>query len=384
MDIFARKYAGAALVLFFWVAGAFGQHKPTVVPMQRIGGLPYLELSINGQGPFLFGLDTGFGAGLELDADLAGELNVKASGQTSVGDGSGQNEITLQTAKIGQVAIDGYTVKNCTAILRKNARKKVPGMENVKGIVGMALFSDYTITLDYPNNLFVIQKDALPKANSSDIFNYTEVGGGVPQIQIKIGSHEVNAAIDSRSMSGTFKLPQQLVDKLTFLNRPIAVGKGQTVSNTIAINQVSISESIRFGEFVFERPTVTYPSLNENAIIGSKLLQEFAITIDCKNKRIQFKKAGLSPTPNAVQDDPSLAEYTGAYGERSITLENGFLHIQRPNGVLLKMLPKSKDEFTLERVPEALLVFERDVNNRIKSIKVSKGDNHWETAEKNP
>jgi hypothetical protein len=36
-----------------------GPKLPMEIPMQLDGGMPAIELMVNGQGPFLFGIDTG-------------------------------------------------------------------------------------------------------------------------------------------------------------------------------------------------------------------------------------------------------------------------------------------------------------------------------------
>lgn len=377
MKVFLKRCFIIGLVLFLapnWASGSCFQPEPT--PIQLINGLPYIEVIINGKGPFLMGFDTGFGAELELDADLAKELGIAVTGKTQIGDGSGINEITLDTGTVNSIKIGNHPAANCTALLRSNARKNIPGMENVKGIIGIGLFPEHKVTIDYPKRLFSVEKGSLPKSNSKDILDYSEVGGGIPQIKIKVGNFNLTALIDSRSMSGEFKIPQEIAEKLSFLGTPKLIGRGRTVSNTIEINEVKIKENITLGDLVFNEPTITYPSLNENALIGSRLLQKFSITIDSKNKRIQFVK-GAEPKKNE-----QLLEYAGKYGDRTVTVDGDFLYIQRPNGGVLKLLPKGKDEFTLEVVPDAVLVFERSADNKIKSIKVRKGDNLWETAEK--
>lgn len=377
MKVLLKRSFIIGLVLFFapiWALGCRFQSEPT--PVQLINGLPYVEVMINGKGPFLLGFDTGFGAELELDADLAKELNIAVTGTTQIGDGSGINEVTLDTGTVNSIQIGSHSAVNCTAILRSNARKNVPGMENVKGILGMRLFPAHKVTIDYPKRLFWAEKGDLPKANNKDILDYEEVGGGIPQIKIKVGSFSLNALIDSRSMSGEFKIPQEIVGKLSFITTPKLIGKGRTVSNTIEINEVKIKEDISIGALIFNEPTITYPSLNENVLIGSRLLQKFTITIDSKNKRIQLIK-GIEPKKNE-----QLLEYAGKYGDRTLTVDGDFLYIQRPNGRILKLLPKGKDEFTLEVVPDAVLVFERGADNKIKSIKVRKGNNPWEIADK--
>ncbi len=377
MKIVNTTFSVPVFAFFLMFLPVAAQPQPTtVVPVKLINGLPYLEASINGKGPYLFGFDSGFGGQLELDADLAETLHLNTNGQTVVGDGSGNNEVTLQTTFVPHFKIGNYASSGCTAILRQQARKNVPGMEAVKGIIGMGMFPDQLLTLDYPQQLFSISEGSLPKADNQSVFDYEAVGGGIPKIKIQAGNQELEAVIDTRSMSGSFKIPEQTATKLTFLTSPKLIGKGRTISNTIEINEVQIQETIKVGQFLFEKPLITYPSLNENAIIGSVFLQSFSVTIDTKSHRLQLKKG---PEP---QKNKELLIYEGWFGDRHFTIEGNHLYVQRPGGQKLKMLQTAADTFTLELVPEAILQFERDAANTIQSVKVSKGDGRWETANK--
>lgn len=354
----------------------FPQITPSVLPIQLINGLPYIHISINNKGPFLFGFDSGFGAAMELDADLAAELGIKATDKTAIGDGSG-NTVTLDMGVVPTVEIGKETMQKVNAILRNSPRKQQPGMENVKGIIGIGMFPNHKVSIDYPNLLFSAEAGNLPAANGKDIFDYVPVGGGVPEIEITVGTTKVRAVIDSRSMSAEFKIPQQVAAKLTYLTEPRVIGKGRTVSSVIDVIEVKIKESIQLGQYIYPEPVITYPSLNETAIIGSKLLKKFVVTIDSKNKRIQLMK-GEEPKENS-----ELAQYTGTYaGERTITAERGFLYMKRAAGSVLKMLPLGKDEFTIEVAPNSVLKFERDGSNKIIAIRVTRGDGNWETAGK--
>lgn len=357
------------------------------IPMQLINGLPHIAISINGQGPYLFGFDSGFGAAMELDTDLAAQLGVKATDKTTIGDGSGKT-VVLDMGVVSMVEIGKQTMQQVKAIIRSSPRKLQPGMEQVKGIIGIGMFSTQKLTIDYPQLLFSVENGSLPSANDKNIFDFTPVGGGVPEIDIQVGGMQVRAVIDSRSMSAEFKIPQQIAEKLTRLTEPKVIGKGRTVSSTIDIIEVKIKESIQVGEYIYNEPVITYPSLNENAIIGSKFLKNFIVTIDSKNKRIQLtkgKEPKVTPAVNGgdSKDNNNLAQYTGKYaGERVITAEAGFLYMKRAAGSVLKMLPIGKDEFTIEVAPNSVLKFERGDNDIIVAVKVTKGDGNWETAVK--
>src|SRR5229473_1413925 len=64
---------------------------PVEFPMQIDGGMPTVEVMVNGQGPFVFGFDTGAQAGPRIDSSLVEKLNLKATGEVQAIDPSGRN-----------------------------------------------------------------------------------------------------------------------------------------------------------------------------------------------------------------------------------------------------------------------------------------------------
>jgi len=359
----------------------------TEIPIRIIQGMPYMEITLNGKGPYLFGFDTGFGGEMELDSALAVSLGIKPTGKMEVGDASGRNNRMLDLGVLDRLQVGDYVFQNTTVILRN--RRALPGMEKVSGILGMALFSAFTITIDYPGLMFRFEDAPLPPADNLTILNYTPVGGGVPQIDLKVGDIALKAVVDVRSMSGTFKIPEQIIPQLHLVSDPVVIGRGRTVSNEIIIHQVQIQEPIQFGKYKYEQPTVTYPSLNEDVIIGANTLQSFRITIDQQNQRIQLLKLAENASkpiakPAALPVEGNrFSEYVGSYeGGRELSLSDGTLFIQRPGGMLLKMIETAKDTFTLERVPQAVLHFERDEQRRVVALKVMNQQGAWEQAKR--
>ncbi len=97
---------------------------------------------------------------------------------------------------------------------------------------------------------------------------------------------------------------------------------------------------------------------------------------------VHMEKYEVKETPVRM-DRTALNKYTGQYGDRTIALDNeGFLYIQRPGGLRLRMLHKEKDAFKLYIMPIASVVFMRGEENSIIGLKVSKGDGKWEYAQR--
>ena len=97
---------------------------------------------------------------------------------------------------------------------------------------------------------------------------------------------------------------------------------------------------------------------------------------------MKLERTLTSPATAAVISGSDGKDYSGRYGERTITAENDALYLQREGGPKLKLKPVSKDEFTLEEVPEARMKFVRDENGKIKELRVLNRSGEWEISKR--
>jgi hypothetical protein len=107
---------------------------------------------------------------------------------------------------------------------------------------------------------------------------------------------------------------------------------------------VRLKENIYLGGSEFKEPVIVYPAISDDANIGSKV--------------------------------------PGSFGERTVTLEDGALFLQRQGGPKLKMMPVAKDEFALERIPEARIKFARGEKGVVIEIHVLNRTGEWEKSAK--
>ncbi len=380
----------ASIILLFSSLTVFAQSpsqttvtkNPAVdVPMLFRGSMPAIEVMVNGQGPFLFAIDTG-GQGLaRVDSALVEKLKIQAVGKMQATDGSGQNMRTLDVVELDSIAFGGVKFQAVRAPTRNyNTSASMP---RIDGILGFNLFSDYLLTLDYPAKRVRLMRGELPKPDGAEIISF-ENPNGIPIVELVVGSSKVNAHIDSGNTIGGFVLPTSLVEKLTFAATPKIVGRARSVSNDVEIKEGRLKEKIRLGRFEFAEPTVVYPALSDDANIGSKVLREFALTFDQKNKRLRLERheqpeaAELTAASNASESN----DYPGRYGERTISTEDGSLYLQRQGGPKLKLVSVSKDVFTLAEVPEARIKFARDESGRIIKLSVLNRAGEWEESKR--
>lgn len=353
--------------------------KPAVVevPMLFRGTMPAVEVMVNGQGPFLFAIDTAGQGMARIDSSLVEKLKLPVAGQIQASDGSGRNARSLDVFALDSIVLRGVQFKGVSAASRNyNAS---PNMPKIDGILGFNLFSDYLLTLDFPAKRVRLEQGELPRADGTEILSF-ENPRGIPVVELSVAGYKVNAHIDSGNTIGGFILPSPLVEKLTFAAAPVTVGKASTVSSEVEIKEARMKNSIRLGRFEFAEPTIVFPALSDDANIGAKVLREFSLTFDQKNKRLRLKR-GESPKaaePATAGDSRDSGDYSGQYGERTVSVEDGALFLQRQGGPKLKLTPVAVDEFALERIPEARIKFIRNENGKVVAINVLNRAGAWE------
>lgn len=359
-----------------------GAKSPAVeVPMLFRGPMPAVEVMVNGQGPFLFAIDTGGAGQARVDTSLVERLKLKTVGQVQAGDGSGSNVRSLDLVELETVAFGGVEFKKVRAASRNyNAS---PNLPKVDGILGFGLFEDYLLTLDFPAKRVRLERGELPRADGAEVLSF-ESPRGIPVVELGVGSNKTRADVDTGNTIGGFVLPTALVEKLTPASAPVVVGRARTVTSDVEIREVRLKDSIRLGRFEFAEPTVVYPALGDGANIGSRLLREFSLTFDQKNKLVRLKRSELpkEPSPAAAVAAQDLKDFPGRYGERTISAEGGTLFLQRQGGPRLKMTPVGRDEFGLEIVPEARIKFLRGDGGKVVAINILNRAGEWEKIQR--
>ncbi|HWS53309.1 MAG TPA: aspartyl protease family protein [Pyrinomonadaceae bacterium] len=348
------------------------------VPMLFRGPMPAVEVMVNGQGPFLFAIDTGGQGMARVDSTLVERLKLRQVGEVQAGDGSGRNTRSLMLVELDSITLGGVEFKGVRAASRNYNTS--PNLPKIDGILGFNLFADYLLTLDFPARRVRLERGELPKPDGAEVLSF-ENPRGIPVVELSVGGRKVKAHIDSGNTVGAFMLPAALAEGLKFAAPPAVVGKARTISNEIEIKEGRLTESIRLGRFEFAGPTVTFPAVSDDANIGSKALRDFSLTFDQKNKSVKLKRQALprasGPAPAAAQD---FSDYPGKYGERTISAEGGALFLQRQGGPKLKLTSVAGDEFALEAVPEARVKFTRGEGGKVVAINILNRAGEWERA----
>lgn len=360
---------------------------PVVLPMSlpERQKTPVIELAINGKGPFKFFLDTGAGVTV-LNKDLAVELGLASIGTTKVGDPANPEAITADIYTLERIDLGGARFYGVTVISWDRAALRQG--DQPRGVLGMPLFANLLLTLDYPGNQIRFAPGELPPPDQQDVLAYKPSEGGIFLVPISVAGTAMDVHLDSGS-GGALMLPKSFTAQLPLAAEPVVIGRGRTVNSEFEILQAKLNGDIRIGSHSFPNPDVRFNDTLPIGHIGYGILQRFALTIDQRQHRLQFsettmatpaaKLAAVSATANTPQTR-EIAVYEGTYGERTISIDSGSLYLQRAGGERLRLLPVSKDEFSLEKIPEARVRFVRSDDGNVIGIEVLNRSGVWEKA----
>lgn len=353
-----------------------------VIPMELYGRKPVVEVKIDGKGPYKFFLDTGAGATV-LDQKLADELKLPGDGTTKIGDPSDPEGIAANRNRIDALELGGATFSNFIGVSWDRSPIYKEGAP--RGVLGMPLFKELLLTVDYPGKRIVISRGSLSNANGNDVLEYTYSERGLFGIPVKIGSTEMTATLDTGSPGG-ISFPTEYMEKLPLADKPKEIGRARTVGGEAVIYGAKLKDKVKLGGYVFDEPDVAFFDRLVHLNIGYGFIGQFAITIDQRSRRIKFQRpAAAENSAGSAANTGSLGGFAGVYGVRRITVENGDVYLQRLSGPQgegpkLKLVRVSKDAFALPGTTEVRLKFTRDIHGSITGLQVLSPTGEWESA----
>ncbi len=260
-------------------AGAFE------LDMKMRGAMPAVEVRVNGEGPFLFAIDTGAAGKGRVDASLVRKLGLEVVGEARGGDGSGKSS-PMTIARVEYLELGPLVFESLDLPSRDY---NTGGLAHIDGILGFELFAEGVLTLDFPAKKVRYARGAkLPEPDEKQVLALVE--GPVAMLELTIGGKKVRAHLDSGNLVGRFVLPSELVATLTIVGEPRAVGKAHTVSGETDLLQAAIRETIAIGQFEFANESVTYPSPGPEVNVGASLLGGFRVSFDQPSRRVRFER----------------------------------------------------------------------------------------------
>jgi len=185
------KCAVAASLLFLFVELRSGA-QPHTTQLKLKAGRPVAETHINGHGPYSFLLDTGTTGMLLISPRSAANLKLKGVGTKQISDATRNSVIIGAVVGIDSIELGEVQLAPCTALVTP---LQSAGRSILEGILGIDLFRDRLLTLDFRRHELLLDKGNLPASADANVIPF-QSKNGIPVVTIVINSQAIEAAIE--------------------------------------------------------------------------------------------------------------------------------------------------------------------------------------------
>lgn len=254
--------------------------------MNQYGGRPLISAELNGHGPYRFILDTGSSLSAILDRKVVAEAGIETGEAVPVPGLPGHAAIVDSLLFEGMEMSEVHAVASDVAALFRGAE------DAPKGILGIGLFADCLLTLDFPAKRYVLREGTLEKPGTGGVIPYQ--AQGKVGFEVELVGVSVTVHMDTGS-PGALLLPNSYADKVP-LDGPLAdAGHIRTPMGGAPVRQATLAGVLNVAGEHFERPTIRFADLpqlkaSNEGNIGMELLGKFAITFDQKSHRLHFQR----------------------------------------------------------------------------------------------
>jgi len=262
------------------------------VPMDSWGSRPVVEARINGQGPFKLLIDTGTSFPVVLDELLATKLGLNAVGKTRP---KGEAE-DLDILQLSSLSIGNVEFNSIQAIRSKADECMSLVAEGIQGILGLPLFEDYLLTLDFAGKRVIIESGELPKPDGETIkYSADEEHDYGITLTLSVAGVPAKAHIDTGSPA-LLTLLNKYQKKLPLAGEPQVVGIARTPQGEAEVRSAVLDGVLKLGRHEWATPRIDFADLGpmldfDAGNIGSRLLNDFVVTVDQKNHRVRFRRS---------------------------------------------------------------------------------------------
>ena len=240
-----------------------------------------------------FGLDTGLSASFSVTPENAQKLGLPVTGHYTIHTSDRQDVpgIETQIVQAATITVAGHTFKNSEGVT-------LPDMHR-DGTLGMALFRDVLLTLDYPHDRLSITDGALPLPNGHDVTAYTtgpKADDNTPTIMIRLAGQTLPAQLDTgaRKLNADVIVPTRIAATLPLGPTESTINVSDVAGNKFPSRTATLTGDMILGGVVLHDPTVLisdWPGYIDLARVSNLLV----ITIDQRNLRLRISTPGTMP-----------------------------------------------------------------------------------------
>ena len=281
-----------------------GKRKRETIPFKLVKNLIVVPLTINGNGPYNFVLDTGVGLFLITDPKLIDTIkiaNLRSIRITGFGEG---NELSAYVTPSLKVRIGSAVAESIPAAILKDDIFELSGYAGmpIHGLIGYELFSSFTVKISYSASTVTIFSSKKPYV--------LRKGTKVP---ITIEDKKPYLVTDIALSNGQKIAAKLIIDTgaghpislENYQGRPFEIPQVNIAANlgvglTGAINgYIGRIRSVKLGKYTLDNVIASFPNYSDvgsrvmlvsrNGNIGNSILKRFDIVFDYAGKAMYLR-----------------------------------------------------------------------------------------------
>jgi hypothetical protein len=300
----------------------------TTVPIQIVNNHIYLDVSLNGRGPYRFVLDTG--GDYIVTPEIVAALQAKSAGGLQLS-GVGSTTEGASFTYVDSIAVGNALVRDQYMLVLPIATGfGVAEGFRIDGMIGYQLLARFVTKIDYANSRLAIAMPASAPASAPGaaaipfFFDST-----IPRIPISIGNVTTTAEVDTGSRGGlTMSSP-------FVANHPAVAALAKTAATVEGFGVGGPSyaglgrvPSARIGPYLISNSVAAFGIQTQGAMadpfnpvnLGGTILRRFDVTLDYQHQLILLAKNALFDAPFSYdRSGLFLIDQNGAYTILSVT-----------------------------------------------------------------
>ena len=254
------------------------------VPMSRMDGQVVVPVHVDGQGPFLFRIETGSSVPVAIDPALAEQLDLPRAAEGS-------------SFSIGRLEIGGATFRDLSAAERAPGKAaSVPAGSAapvVQGVLGFPFFHDVLLTIDYSTGTVELRQGSL--AGEAEAEGVMPLVGPIetPQVPMQIGDRVYLARLDT-GFADNVALPEALAHEVRTEAAPAPVGRVHADGRSLEASSARLAQPLLVAGHRYDRLPVLFAEMSSGPRVGYGLLAYFSLTFDQAAGLVKIVEKGVA------------------------------------------------------------------------------------------
>ncbi len=261
-------------------------------------GLLWVDVMIDGRGPYAFLIDTGAEITV-IDTAVAHELfgeSIRSAGLSRAQGASGRTARLDGWIRVAELSVGGMVARELDVIAMDLSRVADALGRPFDGVVGYPVFRDAVLVVDYPNQSAAALSHAAYDTLHGAPASIPLLGGSHPTVEIDLAGRSLHFLVDTGANT---RFAVERLDDLTDGSNAPVVGRRRGVDGDSMSRAFRLDGIVELGPLRYQRPIIQ--SAEKGNTLGGRAFSDARIAFD-QRRKLLF----IEPRNDAVIHMPAI------------------------------------------------------------------------------